>query len=50
MKALVKKYPQRGLWMEDVPEPSTGANDVKIKIHKTGLLAASRFLSCFCKA
>ena len=37
MKALVKKYPQRGLWMEDVPEPSTGANDVKIKIHKTAI-------------
>ena len=37
MKALVKKYPQKGLWMEDVPEPSTGANDVKIKIHKTAI-------------
>ena len=37
MKALVKKFPQRGLWLEDVPEPQTGANDVKIKIHKTAI-------------
>lgn len=37
MKALVKKYPQKGLWMEDVPEPVTGVNDVKIKIHKTAI-------------
>ena len=37
MKALVKKYPQRGLWFEDVPEPTVGSNDVKIKIHKTAI-------------
>ena len=37
MKALVKKFPEKGLWMEDVPEPSAGANDVKIKIHKTAI-------------
>ncbi len=37
MKALVKKYPQKGLWFEDVPEPVTGINDVKIKIHKTAI-------------
>ena len=37
MKALVKKYPQRGLWLEEVPEPVTGPNDVKIKIHKTAI-------------
>ena len=37
MKALVKKYPERGLWLEDVPEPVTGPNDVKIKIHKTAI-------------
>lgn len=37
MKALVKKYPQRGLWFEDVPEPTVGFNDVKIKIHKTAI-------------
>lgn len=37
MKALVKKFPQKGLWMEEVPEPVTGPNDVKIKIHKTAI-------------
>ena len=37
MKALVKKFPQKGLWMEEVPEPITGPNDVKIKIHKTAI-------------
>ena len=37
MKALVKKYPGKGIWMEEVPEPITGDNDVKIKIHKTAI-------------
>ena len=37
MKALVKKYAQKGLWFEDVPEPQVTANDVKIKIHKTAI-------------
>ena len=37
MKALVKKFPQKGLWFEDVPEPSVGDNDVKIKIRKTAI-------------
>ena len=37
MKALVKKEPARGLWFEEVPEPVTGPNDVKIKIHKTAI-------------
>ena len=37
MKALVKKFPEKGLWFEDVPEPSVGTNDVKIKIHKTAI-------------
>ncbi len=37
MKALVKKYPQKGLWFEDVPDPTIGVNDVKIKIHKTAI-------------
>jgi len=37
LKALVKKYPEKGLWLMDVPEPETGCNDVKIKIHKTAI-------------
>ena len=37
MKALVKSRPERGLWLEDVPEPEVGINDVKIRVLKTGL-------------
>lgn len=37
MKALVKKYPERGLWFEDVAEPVCGDTEVKIKIHKTAI-------------
>ena len=37
MKALVKKHPERGLWMEDVPIPICNTNDVKIKITHTAI-------------
>src|SRR5256885_1496107 len=37
MKALVKSRAERGLWLEDVPEPEIGINDVKIKILATGI-------------
>ncbi|MBA7632454.1 L-threonine 3-dehydrogenase [subsurface metagenome] len=37
MKALVKKSPEPGLWLEDVPTPQIGINDVLIKIHKTSI-------------
>ncbi|MCK4764623.1 MAG: L-threonine 3-dehydrogenase [Candidatus Aminicenantes bacterium] len=37
MKALVKKEPKRGLWMEAVDVPETGVNDVLIKIKKTAI-------------
>jgi len=37
MKALVKKYPEKGIWMEDVPVPKIGVNDVLIKIKKTAI-------------
>jgi len=37
MKALVKKHRQTGLWLEDVPIPDIGPNDVLIKIHKTSI-------------
>jgi threonine 3-dehydrogenase len=32
MKALVKKHPQTGIWMESVPLPECGNNDLLIKI------------------
>ena len=37
MKALVKKYPKPGLWMEEVPVPDYGINDVLIRVHKTAI-------------
>lgn len=37
MKALVKKSPERGIWMENIPEPTCGTNDVKIKITHTAI-------------
>jgi threonine 3-dehydrogenase len=37
MKALVKSKSQPGLWLEEVPKPKIGINDVLIKIHKTGI-------------
>ena len=37
MKALVKNSPEQGIWMEDVPIPECGTNDVKIKITHTAI-------------
>jgi threonine 3-dehydrogenase len=37
MKALVKKQAGPGLWLEDVPEPKIGINDVLIRVLKTGI-------------
>jgi threonine 3-dehydrogenase len=37
MKALVKAKAEPGLWLQDVPEPVIGINDVLIKVHKTGI-------------
>lgn len=37
MKALVKKYAQPGLWLDEVPVPEIGINDVLIKILKTSI-------------
>jgi threonine 3-dehydrogenase len=37
MKALVKAKNARGLWLEDVPEPELGINDVKVRVLLTGI-------------
>ncbi len=37
MKALVKAKAEKGIWMEDVPMPEMGVNDVLIKIKKTAI-------------
>ena len=37
MKALVKSKSETGLWLEDVPRPEVGINDVLIKVERTGI-------------
>jgi len=37
MKALVKSRAERGLWLEDVPTPSLGINDVLVRVLMTGI-------------
>ncbi|MBI5685198.1 MAG: L-threonine 3-dehydrogenase [Verrucomicrobia bacterium] len=37
MKALVKRQSQPGLWLEDVPKPEIGLNDVLIRVDRTGI-------------
>ena len=37
MKALVKAEAKPGLWLEDVPQPDIGINDVLIKVARTGI-------------
>ncbi len=37
MKALVKAKPEPGIWLEKVPIPEVGINDVLIRIHKTAI-------------
>ena len=37
MKALVKSSNERGIWMENIPEPECNTNDVKIKITHTSI-------------
>jgi threonine 3-dehydrogenase len=37
VKALVKARPEQGIWMEDVPRPAVGPNDVLIKVRKAAI-------------
>ena len=37
MKALVKRERAPGLWLEEVPEPKYGINDVLIRVGRTGI-------------
>jgi threonine 3-dehydrogenase len=37
MKALVKSRAEQGLWLEDIPEPEIGINDVLVRVHYTGI-------------
>ena len=37
MKALVKSKPEPGIWLEDVPEPKVGPNDVRIAVRRASI-------------
>ncbi len=37
MRALVKARPEKGIWMEEVPIPRPGANEVLIRVEKTAI-------------
>jgi len=37
MKALVKSRPEPGIWMENVPVPAVGTNEVLIRVSRTGI-------------
>ncbi len=37
MKALVKSRAERGLWLEEVPEPVIGINDVLVRVRYAGI-------------
>jgi len=37
MKALVKKLAEPGIWLEDIPEPEVGHNDVLIEVSRTAI-------------
>jgi threonine 3-dehydrogenase len=37
MKALVKSRPEPGLWLEDIPVPEIGINDVLIRVKKASI-------------
>lgn len=37
MKALMKAKAEPGLWLQDIPEPEIGINDVLIRVKRTGI-------------
>ena len=37
MKALVKSKREPGLWLEDIPKPAVGFNDVLIRVRRVGI-------------
>lgn len=37
MKALVKAKPEQGIWLQDMPKPKIGHNDLLIKVKKTAI-------------
>jgi threonine 3-dehydrogenase len=47
MRALVKARPEPGLWLEDVPEPDVGINDVLIRVDRTGICGTDLHIHYF---
>ena len=45
MKALVKRNAEPGLWLEDVPRPEIGVNDVRIRVDRTGICGTDLHIS-----
>jgi len=37
VRALVKSKPEPGIWLEDVPKPGIGPNDLLIRVHYTSI-------------
>jgi threonine 3-dehydrogenase len=37
MKALVKAKAERGIWMQDIPKPAVGHNDVLIRVNRSAI-------------
>jgi threonine 3-dehydrogenase len=37
MKALVKSKAEQGLWLDEIPEPTIGINDVLVRVRYTGI-------------
>lgn len=42
MPALVKRKAEPGLWLEEVPVPEIGINDVLIQVLRTGICEIGR--------
>src|ERR671927_170405 len=45
MRALVKAKAEPGLWLQDVPEPEIGINDVLIRVDRTGICGTDLHIS-----
>ena len=45
MRALVKAHAEPGLWLQDVPEPEIGINDVLIRVDRTGICGTDLHIS-----
>ena len=44
MKALVKHSPKEGIWMEDVPNPKCGPEEVRIRITHTAICGTDKHI------